>query len=146
MEKAFYTVFFGHMTLARFLAHQEPCPLYFLLLVKHFQKYPFTCWLNAGSKGPAEQGTLVFLTAGSKELYDSALPLLEVMGKKSYFLGKVWIVQDPSGANYQTQLFKAKRSTLLFSSRFKKKTRLQQAISYPLVQFVCRPHLLQCYT
>mmetsp|Transcript_6601 Transcript_6601/g.19038 ORF Transcript_6601/g.19038 Transcript_6601/m.19038 type:complete len:393 (+) Transcript_6601:177-1355(+) len=41
----------------------------------------------SGSKGPAEQGTLIFLTAGDRELFDEAGPLLEVMGKKSFFLG-----------------------------------------------------------
>ena len=43
----------------------------------------------SGSKGPAQQGQLVFLTAGDKELFDAALPLLDVMGKASFFLGEV---------------------------------------------------------
>ena len=41
----------------------------------------------SGSKGPAEQGKLIFLTAGSRELFDAVSPALEVMGKSSYFLG-----------------------------------------------------------
>mmetsp|Transcript_57655 Transcript_57655/g.151731 ORF Transcript_57655/g.151731 Transcript_57655/m.151731 type:complete len:356 (+) Transcript_57655:2-1069(+) len=43
----------------------------------------------SGSKKPAEDGTLVFLCAGDKPLYDQALPALEKMGKKSVFLGEV---------------------------------------------------------
>ena len=43
----------------------------------------------SGSKGPAEQGQLVFLTAGDRQLFDAAGPLLEVMGKASLFLGDV---------------------------------------------------------
>lgn len=42
----------------------------------------------SGSKGPAEQGTLIFLTAGERQLFDKAAPMLEVMGKKSFFLGE----------------------------------------------------------
>ncbi len=41
----------------------------------------------SGSKVPAEQGQLVFLTAGEKALFDLALPKLEAMGKASFFLG-----------------------------------------------------------
>lgn len=41
----------------------------------------------SGSKKPAEDGTLVILAAGNKELYDEALPALEKMGKKCLFLG-----------------------------------------------------------
>jgi len=43
----------------------------------------------SGSKGPAAQGQLVFLTAGDESLYTEATPLLDVMGKKSYFFGEV---------------------------------------------------------
>lgn len=43
----------------------------------------------SGSKGPAEQGALIFLTAGDRELFDAAGPLLDVMGKASFFLGDV---------------------------------------------------------
>jgi glyoxylate/succinic semialdehyde reductase len=43
----------------------------------------------SGSKGPAEQGKLVFLTAGSRELFDAASPALDVMGKARHFLGEV---------------------------------------------------------
>ncbi|KAE9463687.1 hypothetical protein C3L33_04421, partial [Rhododendron williamsianum] len=39
----------------------------------------------SGSKKPAEDGQLVILAAGEKE----ALPAFDVMGKKSFFLGKV---------------------------------------------------------
>lgn len=41
----------------------------------------------SGSKGPAEQGALIFLTAGDRELFDRATPMLDVMGKRSFFLG-----------------------------------------------------------
>ena len=40
----------------------------------------------SGSKGPAEQGKLVFLTAGSRELFDAASPAFDVMGKSRHFL------------------------------------------------------------
>lgn len=43
----------------------------------------------SGSKQPAEQGTLVILAAGDRELFDRAKPLFEVMGKASFYLGKV---------------------------------------------------------
>lgn len=43
----------------------------------------------SGSKGPAEQGQLVFLTAGDEELFHAAAPLLDIMGKASFFLGEV---------------------------------------------------------
>ncbi len=37
----------------------------------------------SGSKGPAEQGTLIFLAAGDEALFKEATPGLEAMGKKS---------------------------------------------------------------
>lgn len=43
----------------------------------------------SGSKGPAQQGQLVFLTAGDEEAFTAAQPLLDVMGKASFFLGDV---------------------------------------------------------
>lgn len=43
----------------------------------------------SGSKGPAEQGTLIFLCGGERELYDKSAPLLDVMGKAKLFLGEV---------------------------------------------------------
>lgn len=43
----------------------------------------------SGSKGPAEQGQLIFLTAGDKELFDRVKGPLDVMGKASFFLGEV---------------------------------------------------------
>uniref|UniRef100_A0A6V1X3J8 6-phosphogluconate dehydrogenase NADP-binding domain-containing protein n=1 Tax=Heterosigma akashiwo TaxID=2829 RepID=A0A6V1X3J8_HETAK len=43
----------------------------------------------SGSKGPAEQGTLIFLCGGSRELYDRVKADLEAMGKADYFLGAV---------------------------------------------------------
>ena len=42
----------------------------------------------AGSRKPAEDGTLTIMAAGDRELYDSSLPLLEKMGKKILFLGE----------------------------------------------------------
>lgn len=41
----------------------------------------------SGSKGPAETGTLIFITAGDEELNTLAAPLLDVMGKMTVFLG-----------------------------------------------------------
>lgn len=43
----------------------------------------------SGSKGPAEAGQLIFLSAGDKELFDRVQHPLEVMGKASFFLGEV---------------------------------------------------------
>ncbi|KAF7152336.1 hypothetical protein RHSIM_Rhsim01G0245900 [Rhododendron simsii] len=43
----------------------------------------------SGSKKPAEDGQLVILAAGEKTLYEEALPAFDVLGKKSFFLGKV---------------------------------------------------------
>lgn len=44
----------------------------------------------SGSKGPAEQGALVFLCAGEKELFDHPVTqeAFGLMGKKSFFLGE----------------------------------------------------------
>jgi 3-hydroxyisobutyrate dehydrogenase-like beta-hydroxyacid dehydrogenase len=42
----------------------------------------------AGSRKPAEDGTLTIMTAGDRVLYDMALPVLEKMGKKILFLGE----------------------------------------------------------
>ncbi|XP_010277859.1 PREDICTED: glyoxylate/succinic semialdehyde reductase 1 [Nelumbo nucifera] len=50
------------------------------------------CFLEApvsGSKKPAEDGQLIILAAGEKQLYDEAIPAFNVMGKKSFFLGQV---------------------------------------------------------
>lgn len=43
----------------------------------------------SGSKKPAEDGTLIILTAGDRTLYDEALPAFEKMGKKTLYLGKI---------------------------------------------------------
>jgi len=43
----------------------------------------------SGSKKPAEDGQLVILGAGDEDLYTYALPLFEVMGKKSVYLGSI---------------------------------------------------------
>lgn len=41
----------------------------------------------SGSKAPAEQGQLIFLAAGDRELYNAVAAPLEVMGKAKFFLG-----------------------------------------------------------
>jgi len=43
----------------------------------------------SGSKGPAEQGTLIFLTGGDESLFKDASPALDKMGKAKFFLGAV---------------------------------------------------------
>ncbi|OMO70794.1 6-phosphogluconate dehydrogenase, NADP-binding protein [Corchorus capsularis] len=43
----------------------------------------------SGSKKPAEDGQLIFLTAGDKSLYDSVAALLDIMGKSRFYLGEV---------------------------------------------------------
>jgi len=43
----------------------------------------------SGSKKPAEDGTLVILAAGDRELFDQAQPALAAMGKRILFLGEV---------------------------------------------------------
>ncbi len=42
----------------------------------------------SGSRGPAEEGTLVFLAAGDEGLYAEVTPALEAMGSRSVFLGE----------------------------------------------------------
>ena len=42
----------------------------------------------SGTRKPAEDGTLIFLTAGDRSLYDEVAPLLDVMGKKRLYLGE----------------------------------------------------------
>ena len=41
----------------------------------------------AGSRKPAEDGALTIMAAGDKRLYDTALPVLEKLGKKILYLG-----------------------------------------------------------
>jgi len=43
----------------------------------------------SGSKKPAQDGTLIILSAGDRALFDQALPGFEKMGKKTLFLGEV---------------------------------------------------------
>ncbi|XP_057797167.1 glyoxylate/succinic semialdehyde reductase 2, chloroplastic isoform X2 [Salvia miltiorrhiza] len=43
----------------------------------------------SGSKKPAEDGKLIFLTAGDKSLYEIAAPYLDLMGKSRFYLGDV---------------------------------------------------------
>ncbi|CAJ1955441.1 unnamed protein product [Sphenostylis stenocarpa] len=43
----------------------------------------------SGSKKPAEDGQLIFLTAGDKNLYETVASLLDVMGKSKFYLGDV---------------------------------------------------------
>lgn len=43
----------------------------------------------SGSKKPAEDGQLIFLTAGDKDLYDTISPFLDIMGKSRFYLGNV---------------------------------------------------------
>ncbi|KAF8393613.1 hypothetical protein HHK36_021857 [Tetracentron sinense] len=43
----------------------------------------------SGSKKPAEDGQLIFLTAGDKTLFEMSGPLLDIMGKSKFFLGDV---------------------------------------------------------
>jgi len=43
----------------------------------------------SGSKKPAEDGALVILAAGDEDVFNEVLPLFEVMGKKSVYLGAI---------------------------------------------------------
>lgn len=43
----------------------------------------------SGTKKPAEEGTLIILTAGDKSLYEEASSAFDIMGKKRIFLGEV---------------------------------------------------------
>ena len=43
----------------------------------------------SGSRKPAEEGTLVILTAGDRSLYEEAMPGFDRMGKKILYLGEV---------------------------------------------------------
>nr|KYP58389.1 Putative oxidoreductase GLYR1 [Cajanus cajan] len=43
----------------------------------------------SGSKKPAEDGQLIFLTAGDKALYETVGSLLDIMGKSKFYLGDV---------------------------------------------------------
>ncbi|XP_057826988.1 glyoxylate/succinic semialdehyde reductase 2, chloroplastic isoform X2 [Cryptomeria japonica] len=45
----------------------------------------------SGSKKPAEEGNLIFLTAGDKSLYDEVAPLLDIMGKVKVKLSSVYM-------------------------------------------------------
>lgn len=41
-----------------------------------------------GTKGQAEEGKLILLAAGDKELFDSCQTCFEAMGKNSFFVGE----------------------------------------------------------
>ncbi|KAF2323563.1 hypothetical protein GH714_036126 [Hevea brasiliensis] len=43
----------------------------------------------SGSKKPAEDGQLIFLTAGDKSLYETVALYLDIMGKSRFYLGDV---------------------------------------------------------
>ncbi|XP_028778760.1 glyoxylate/succinic semialdehyde reductase 2, chloroplastic isoform X2 [Neltuma alba] len=43
----------------------------------------------SGSKKPAEDGQLIFLTAGDKDLYETVSSFLDIMGKSRFYLGDV---------------------------------------------------------
>ncbi|XP_039115554.1 glyoxylate/succinic semialdehyde reductase 2, chloroplastic [Dioscorea cayenensis subsp. rotundata] len=43
----------------------------------------------SGSKKPAEDGQLIFLTAGDASLFETVAPLLDIMGKSKFYLGDV---------------------------------------------------------
>ncbi|XP_030490632.2 glyoxylate/succinic semialdehyde reductase 2, chloroplastic-like [Cannabis sativa] len=43
----------------------------------------------SGSKKPAEDGQLIFLTAGDKSLYETVAPFLDIMGKSRFYLGDI---------------------------------------------------------
>ncbi|KAF3324552.1 glyoxylate/succinic semialdehyde reductase 2 [Carex littledalei] len=43
----------------------------------------------SGSKKPAEDGQLIFLTAGDETLYERVASLLDIMGKSRFYLGDV---------------------------------------------------------
>ncbi|XP_052176243.1 glyoxylate/succinic semialdehyde reductase 2, chloroplastic [Diospyros lotus] len=43
----------------------------------------------SGSKKPAEDGQLIFLTAGDRSLFETVAPLLDIMGKSRFYLGDV---------------------------------------------------------
>ncbi len=57
--------------------HSDFAPSYISILRRYFWRQV------SGSKGPAEQGTLIFLAAGDEALFKEATPALEAMGKKS---------------------------------------------------------------
>ena len=41
----------------------------------------------SGSKKPAKDGQLIFLSVGDKSLYETVAPLSDIMGKSRFFLG-----------------------------------------------------------
>ncbi|WOK91349.1 hypothetical protein Cni_G00040 [Canna indica] len=43
----------------------------------------------SGSKKPAEDGQLIFLTAGDESLFQTVASLLDIMGKSKFYLGEV---------------------------------------------------------
>lgn len=49
----------------------------------HFVEAPVS-----GTKKPAEDGTLVILAAGDRDLYDAAQPAFDAMGKIAFYLGE----------------------------------------------------------
>lgn len=69
----------------------------------------------SGSKIPAEQGQLIFLCAGDKPLFDHPVlqTALDLMGKKSVYLGKVG-----NGTNMKVSLIFLQIQTFFFFENF----------------------------
>lgn len=63
----------------------------------------------SGSKVPAEQGQLIFLCGGSKPLFDHPVTqkALDLMGKKSFFLGTVGNGTKMKVCNFPLLTFKS---------------------------------------
>ncbi|KEH39511.1 glyoxylate/succinic semialdehyde reductase [Medicago truncatula] len=65
----------------------------------------------SGSKKPAEDGQLIFLTAGDRNLYETVAPFLDIMGKSKFYLGDVGngaamklVVNMIMGRSFKTRL------------------------------------------
>ena len=67
------------------LTQFNACPTYTTIQHRQFLEAPVS-----GSKGPAAQGTLIFLCAGSEEIFgnETVQSSLKAMGKATHYFGK----------------------------------------------------------
>lgn len=73
----------------------------------------------SGSVKPAEEGQLVIMAGGAPEDYQNALPIFEVLGKRSFLMGEVGIASAAKLClNYFLALtFQGLSETVLFAQR-----------------------------
>ncbi|THF96456.1 hypothetical protein TEA_020643 [Camellia sinensis var. sinensis] len=74
----------------------------------------------SGSKKPAEDGQLIFLTAGDRSLFEMVAPLLDIMGKQR----KIGFLKSSDPLNRDTILADKRHSGIVGAEKMGRRTRL----------------------